>query len=95
MPILFNNGSTKLDSTTTTPEGASFKHQKVVAYGGVISTFGDWRIHRFNSSGTLGVGFYVGSGLTVEYLLVGGGGGGGMDMGGGGGGGGSLPVQWF
>ena len=87
---MLNNQLNKLDSTTVTTEGASFKHQKVVATGGVITTFGEWRIHRFNSSGTFTVSSYLGDSVTVEYLLVAGGGGGGMDMGGGGGGGGVV-----
>lgn len=84
---LYTNELNTLDSTTVTTEGASFKNQKIVATGGVITTVGDWRIHRFNSSGTFSISSFAGDSVTVEYLLVGGGGGGGMDMGGGGGGG--------
>jgi hypothetical protein len=87
---LLTNQLNKLDSTTVTVEGASFKHQKVVATGGVTTNVGEWRIHRFNSSGTFTLSSYAGDSVTVEYLLVGGGGGGGMDMGGGGGGGGVV-----
>jgi hypothetical protein len=87
---LLTNELNKLDSTTITVEGASFKHQKVVATGGVITTFNEWRIHRFNSAGTFTISSYMGDSVTVEYLLVGGGGGGGTNMGGGGGGGGVL-----
>jgi hypothetical protein len=87
---LLTNQLNKLDSTTVTVEGASFKHQKIVATGGVITNIGEWRIHRFNSSGTFTLSSYAGDSVMVDYLLVGGGGGGGMDMGGGGGGGGVV-----
>jgi len=87
---MLNNQLNKLDSTTVTVEGASFKHQKVVATGGVITQVGEWRVHRFNSAGTFTISSYMGDSVTVEYLLVGGGGGGGTNMGGGGGGGGVL-----
>lgn len=87
---LLNNTRNKLDSTSITVEGASFKNQKILATGGVITEVGEWRIHRFNSSGTFTLSSLIGSSLPVEYLIVGGGGGGGMDMGGGGGGGGVL-----
>ena len=87
---MLTNQLNKLDSTNVTVEGASFKHQKVVATGGVITEVGEYRIHRFNSSGTFTISSYLGDSVTVDYLLVGGGGGGGMDMGGGGGGGGAV-----
>jgi len=87
---LLNNRQAKLELATVTVEGASFKHQKVVATGGVITEVGEYRIHRFNSSGTFTISSYLGDSVTVDYLLVGGGGGGGMDMGGGGGGGGAV-----
>ena len=87
---LLTNQLNKLDSTTVTTEGASFKHQKVVATGGVITNYGEGRVHRFNSSSTFTISSYAGDSVTVDYLLVGGGGGGGMDMGGGGGGGGVV-----
>lgn len=87
---LLNNTRNKLDSTSITVEGASFKNQKVIATGGIITDVGEWRVHRFNSSGTFTLSSVIGSSLPVEYLVVGGGGGGGMDMGGGGGGGGVL-----
>ena len=90
LAALLSNNLNKLDSTSITVEGASFKHQKIVATGGVITEVGEWRIHRFNSTGTFTVTSYKGDALTIEYLIVGGGGGGGMDMGGGGGGGGVL-----
>jgi hypothetical protein len=84
------NGNTLL-STTITPEGSSFKHQKIVASGGDTITYnGQWKIHRFNSSGTFVVTSFIGASLSIDYLIVGGGGGGGMDMGGGGGGGGVI-----
>lgn len=80
----------RIISTSITAEGASLKHQKVVASGGVITQVGEYRIHRFNSSGTFTLSSLNGTSLPVEYLIVAGGGGGGMDMGGGGGGGGVL-----
>jgi len=88
--LLTQNGQNRLDSASITTEGASFKHQKITSSGGVITQVGEWRIHRFNSSGTFSISSYVGDSVTVEYLIVGGGGGAGMDMGGGGGGGGVL-----
>jgi hypothetical protein len=90
---LLNNTRNRLDSTSITVEGASFKNQRVAATGGVITDTGEWRIHRFNSSGTFTLSSLIGSSLPIEYLIVGGGGGGGMDMGGGGGGGGVLTGQ--
>jgi hypothetical protein len=87
---LLNNTRNRLNSSSATIEGASYQNQKVIATGGVITELGDWRIHRFNSSGTFTLTSLIGSSLHVEYLIVGGGGGGGMDMGGGGGGGGFL-----
>jgi hypothetical protein len=87
---LLNDTRNKLDSTSVTVEGASFKNQRVIATGGVITEVGEWRIHRFNSSSTFTLSSLIGTSLPVEYLVVGGGGGGGMDMGGGGGGGGVL-----
>jgi hypothetical protein len=87
---LLNNTRNRLNSSSATIEGASYQNQKVIATGGVITELGDWRIHRFNSSGTFTLSSLIGSSLHVEYLIVGGGGGGGMDMGGGGGGGGFL-----
>jgi hypothetical protein len=83
------NGNTLL-STSITPEGASSKHQRIVATGGVITHNGQWRIHTFTSSGTFTLTSFVGSSLPIDYLLVGGGGGTGFDVGGGGGGGGVL-----
>ena len=87
---LLSDTRNKLDSTSVTVEGASVKHQRVSAVGGVITDVGEWRIHRFNSTGSFTLGLVMGTSLPVEYLIVGGGGGGGMDMGGGGGGGGVL-----
>ena len=79
--------SNKILSTTITPEGASFLNQTVVATGGdQIIYNGEWKIHRFNNSGTFSI-----TGTTIiDYLIVGGGGGGGTNMGGGGGGGGVI-----
>ena len=58
------------------------------ATGGTITTFGDYIIHNFTSSGIFTV---TDSSLTeVEVLVVGGGGGGGSPYGGGGGGGGAV-----
>lgn len=87
---LLNNRQAKLESATVTVEGAALKQQKVVATGGVITTVGEYRVHRFNDSGTLTISSLRSGSIEVEYLIVGGGGGGGMDMGGGGGGGGVL-----
>lgn len=78
-------------STTITPEGAAFKNQLVVATGGDAITYnGQWKIHRFNASGNFVLTSFIGSTLTIDYLVVGGGGGGGTNMGGGGGGGGVI-----
>lgn len=81
-----------LNTTSISKEGAAYKNQKVVATGGdVIFNLGDWRIHRFNNSGTFTLtSAAIGSTLSIEYLIVAGGGGGGMNMGGGGGGGGVI-----
>ncbi len=79
-----------VDKKTVSPDGSSVKGKKVTATGGVITTYGDWRIHRFNSSGTFSITSTQGRSVYTEHLLVGGGGGGGMDMGGGGGGGGVI-----
>lgn len=87
---LLNNRQAKLESTTVTVEGAALKHQKIVATGGVITTVGEYRVHRFNDSGTFTISSLRSGSIEVEYLIVAGGGGGGMDMGGGGGGGGVL-----
>ena len=87
---LLNNTQNRIQSSTVTVEGASNDNQKIIATGGVITDHGEWRIHRFNSSGTFTLSSLIGTSLHVEYLIVGGGGGGGMDMGGGGGGGGVL-----
>ena len=87
---LLNNRQARLESTTVTVEGAAYKQQRVIATGGVITTVGEYRVHRFNSSGTFTLSSVRSGSLEVEYLIVGGGGGGGMDMGGGGGGGGVL-----
>ena len=89
--LLENNRQNQLMSATVNTAGSSFKHHKVVATGGVITEVGEWRVHRFNSSGTLAITSIENTSLLeVEYLIVAGGGGGGMDMGGGGGGGGVL-----
>ena len=61
----------------------------IVATGGTVSTNGDYKTHVFTSSGTFSVSS-VGSGNTLEYLIVAGGGGGGQNGGGGGGAGGVL-----
>lgn len=87
---LLNNRQARLESTTVTVEGAALKHQKIVATGGVITTVGEYRVHRFNDSGTFTISSLRSGSIEVEYLIVAGGGGGGMDMGGGGGGGGVL-----
>ena len=87
---LLNNRQAKLESTTITVEGAALKQQKIVATGGVITTVGEYKVHRFNDSGTFTLSSVMSGSIEVEYLIVAGGGGGGMDMGGGGGGGGVL-----
>jgi hypothetical protein len=87
---LLNNRKTNINSFTPSVEGSAMKNRKTVVTGGVITELGEWRIHRFNSSGTLTVSSTLGSSIYAEYLIVGGGGGGGMDMGGGGGGGGVI-----
>ena len=46
-----------------------------VATGGTITTDGDYKVHKFTSSGTFEVTTVPSAG--VEYLVVGGGGGGG------------------
>jgi hypothetical protein len=89
--LLDNNRQNKLESLTVNTLGSSFKHHRVIATGGVITEVGEWRVHRFNSSGTFSITSTADASLLeVEYLIVAGGGGGGMDMGGGGGGGGVL-----
>ena len=87
---LLNNRQAKLESPTITVEGAGFKQQKVIASGGNITTVGEYKIHRFNSSSSFTISSLRSSSIEVEYLIVGGGGGGGTNMGGGGGGGGVL-----
>jgi hypothetical protein len=87
---LLNNRRAKLESATVTVEGAALKQQKIVATGGVITTVGEYRVHRFNSSGTFTLSSLRSGSIEVEYLIVAGGGGGGTNMGGGGGGGGVL-----
>jgi hypothetical protein len=89
--LLAGTRKSSLISTSASVEGASLQNQKIVASGGIITTVGDSRIHRFNSSGTLTVTSVNGSSVVdVDYLIVAGGGGGGTNMGGGGGGGGVL-----
>jgi hypothetical protein len=87
---LLNNRQAKLESATVTVEGAAIKQQKVVATGGVTTTVGEYRTHRFNSSGTFTLSSLRSGSIEVEYAIVAGGGGGGTNMGGGGGGGGVL-----
>lgn len=57
-----------------------------VATGGTITYDGNYKIHRFTSSGTFNV-TQVGTDSTVEYLVIAGAGGGGGNSGGNGGGG--------
>ena len=59
------------------------------ASGGTITTDGDYKVHKFTSSGTFTITTIIGS-PEVEYLIVGGGGGGGYFYAGGGGAGGVL-----
>jgi hypothetical protein len=58
------------------------------ASGGTTSTYGNYTIHTFTSSGT----FAVTTGGPIDYLVVAGGGGGGSHIGGGGGAGGMLTA---
>ena len=60
------------------------------ATGGTVTTDGDYKVHKFTSSGT----FTVTTAGNVEYLVVAGGGGAG-DWGGGGGGGGFRTATDF
>jgi fibronectin-binding autotransporter adhesin len=76
-------------------KSSRFSTQRVVATGGdEIIYNGEWKIHRFNGSGTFTLTSFIRnnnySNLEVDYLIVAGGGGGGTNMGGGGGGGGAL-----
>lgn len=64
--------------------GAAF----MTATGGTITTDGDYKVHKFTSSGTFTItelGKEGGAGDQVQYLVVGGGGGGGNNLAGGGG----------
>ena len=68
----------------------SIRKPTFVASGGTKSTFGDYTIHTFTSSGA----FTVDSGSgDIDVLLVAGGGSGGVDNGGGGGGGGVVDAN--
>jgi hypothetical protein len=92
---LLNGRHRQLLSTSISPSGSSIKTQRVVATGGdEIIYNGEWKIHRFNGSGTFTLTSFIGknseSNLNIDYLIVAGGGGGGTNMGGGGGGGGAL-----
>ena len=62
-----------------------FAGGNLLAYGGTVTTFGNYRIHTFNSSGTLTV-TSAPLNSTVEYLVVAGGGSGGGNFSSGGGG---------
>jgi hypothetical protein len=64
----------------------------LLATGGIMTTDGEYTVHRFTSNGTFNIGFGTDMvpNVNVSVLVVGGGGGGGMDMGGGGGGGGVV-----
>ena len=53
---------------------------------------GSYKVHTFNSSGTLNVDY---PGLTADVLMIGGGGGGGYNHAGAGGGGGYLETRMF
>ncbi len=63
------------------------------ATGGTVTTFGSYRIHRFNA--TANGPLVVVKGGNMEVLVVGGGGGGGTNMGGGGGAGGVIINNSF
>ena len=68
----------------------------ITATGGTVTTDGDYKVHTFNSSGTLQITNTSGTLLQGTYVLVGGGGAGGLTTvsdymsGGGGGAGGCL-----
>ena len=70
-----------------------FAGGNLLAYGGTVTTSGNYRIHTFNSSGTLTV-TSAPPNSTVEYLVVAGGGSGGgnFSSGGGGAGGDALAL---
>lgn len=87
---LLNDRQARLESSTVTVEGAARRTQRIVASGGVTTTVGEYRVHRFNSSSSFTISSLRSTSIEVEYLIAGGGGGGGADMGGGGGGGGVL-----
>jgi len=75
--------------TNATPSGIAPLY--ITATGGTEVTNGDYKTHIFTSSGCFSVsqvGNPIGSGSSVEYLVVAGGGGGGLDFAGGGGAGG-------
>ena len=60
-----------------------------VATGGTITTYGNFKVHTFSSSGTFTV-TTLGTATTIDYLVVAGGGSGGYHYGGGGGAGGLV-----
>ena len=70
--------------STSDISGAAY----ITATGGTITTSGDYKIHKFTSSGTFCVTGGGGTLAKVDYMVVAGGGGGGGDHGGGGGAGG-------
>ena len=60
----------------------------VVATGGTVTTFGDFKVHKFTGPGSFCVSNIGPASSAVDYLIVAGGGGGGTSGGGGGGAGG-------
>ena len=84
--IATHNGATA--STVTSRNGDTWAHyEAMVATGGTITTDGDFKVHKFTSSGTFAV-TTLGTDTGADCLIVAGGGGGGYYIAGGGGAGG-------
>lgn len=64
--------------------------QPMVASGGVVTTYGNYRVHTFTGLDTFNITSIGNLGATLDVLIVGGGGAGGSAIGGGGGGGGVV-----
>lgn len=67
----------------------------MIATGGTITTSGDYKIHRFTSSGTFAISQRDGASPVMDYLIIAGGGGGGAGSSGGAGAGGRRYVTGF
>ena len=78
-------------SNSVTPSSPAY----IVATGGSVSTDGDFKVHTFNSSGTLTItdGGNPDGNDVFTSLIVAGGGAGGFQIGGGGGGGGYREIS--